>query len=135
MVIKNFLLKSAGRSIAFSLLVLVFCVIFILGCEEQSKQADFRQKSFGLSNSFYGRPNLYQRRNLPQAMRGAYYIEPVRNISRSDFTEIVKKKQLVAEEIKKGEHYVAMREAHIVQLDTFAAGLMIYIERYRIVDN
>jgi len=135
MVTQKRLSESDARLLVFSLLVLVFCVIFILGCEEQSKQADFRQSSFGLSNKFYGRPNLYQRRNLPQAMRGAYYIEPVRNISRSDFTEIMKKKQVVAEEIKKGEHYVAMREARIVQLDTFAAGLMIYIERYRIVDN
>ncbi len=135
MVTQKRLSESDARILVFSLLIFVFCVIFIFGCEEQSMQGDIALSSFGLSNSFYGRPNLYQRRNLPQAMRGAYYIEPVRNISRSDFTEIIKKKQLVAEEIKKGEHYVAMREARIVQLDTFAAGLMIYIERYRIVDN
>ncbi len=115
--------------------ILVFVLIFILGCEEQSMQGDFRQTSFGLSNQFYGRPNLYQRKNLPQAMRTAYFIEPVRNISRADLAEIIKQKQLVAEEIKKGQHYVAMRDSRIVQLDNFSAGLMIYIERYRIVDN
>lgn len=124
-----------ARILVFSLMIFAFCVIFIFGCEEQSMQADIKKSSFGLSNAFSGRPNLYQRRNLPQTMRGAYYIEPVRNISRADFKEIMKKKQLVAEEINDGQYYVAMRESRIVQLDTFAAGLMIYIERYRIVDN
>lgn len=114
---------------------LVFCIVFILGCEEQSIQADFSQSCFGLSNSFYGQPNHYQRRNIPQAIKGAYRIEPVRNISMDELKEMLKKKQLVAEEFKKGRHYVAMRDSRIVQFDTFVAGLVIVIERYRIVDN
>lgn len=134
---------------------LVFCVVFILGCEEQSMQAhgaagaaalarpvncglgqaDLNHSCFGLSNSFYGHPNHYQRRNLPQAMRGAYRIEQVKNISIIDLKEMLKKKQLVAEEFKKGERYVAMRDSRIVQFDTFVSGLVIIIERYRIVDN
>ncbi len=113
---------------------LVFCVIFIVGCEEQSKQADFSQSCFGLSNSFYGRPNRYQCRNLPQAMRGAYRIEPVKNISMMDLKEMLRKKQLVAEEFKKGERYVAMRDSRIVQFDTFVSGLVVVIERYHILD-
>ncbi len=132
---QKWLSESNARISVFFLMIFAFFVIFILGCEEQSMQSDIKQKSFGLSNAFSGQPNVYQRRNLPQAMRGAYYIEPVRNISRADFNEIMKKKQLIAEEINDGQYYVAMRDSRIVQLDTFAAGLMIYIERYRIVDN
>ncbi len=115
--------------------IIVFCVVFIFGCEEQSMQGDIGQSCFGLSNSFYGRPNHYQQRNLPQAMRGAYCIEPVKNITMTDLKEMLKKKQLVAEEFQKGERYVAMRDSRIVQFDTFVSGLVIIIERYHILDN
>jgi len=67
-------------------------------------------------------------------MRGAYRIEPVKNISMMDLKEMLRKKQLVAEKFKKGERYVAMRDSRIVQFDTFVSGLVVVIERYHILD-
>lgn len=123
--------------VLFRFVGLVFCIVFIVGCEEQSMQPNrsvVSQSSFGLDNDFYGRPNFFQKRNLPQAMRGAYSIEPVRNISMAELREMLSKKQLVAEELNEGNLYVAMRGSRIVKFDTFVAGLVIVIERYRIVD-
>lgn len=130
--------KSASCDVRIMLPIVFFSVIFLSCCSKESVRHNpggMGQSSFGISNNFYGRLTENQESKISQAMHEAYCIEPVRNISRSELKKIAQKKEFIAEELNNGEHYVAMKDLRIVQFDTFAAGLMVYVERYRIVDN
>lgn len=129
--------SSANHNIRCILPLVLSGVVLLSSCtthitSQKSKRTV--ETSFSISNSFYGRLTEEQERQVPQTMQGAFCIEPVRNISSSDLKQIAQKKQFIAEELQNGAHYVALRDLRFVQFDTFSAGLMVYIEKYRIAD-
>ena len=125
-----------GHKLAIYLLTVVFGVSFIAGCSENSmnntRQAN---SSFGISNSYKGRLPSRLEDKVPQPMHNAFWIEPVRDITATELNEITKEKQFIAEEVNNGQLYVAMRDLRMVQIDTFSTGLLVFIERYRVIDN
>lgn len=127
---------SLGRKIVIFSLITASAFFFITGCSENSVDNNRpASSSFGVSNSYDGQLTGRFEDRVPQPMQNAFWIEPVRDVTTSELNEITKKKQFVAEEVNNGQLYVATRDLRVVQIDTFSTGLLVYIERYRVVDS
>ena len=87
-------------------------------------------ESFGLANTFSGKPSEEQERTLPDALRGAFSIESLRRITSDELAAQLKNKTCVAEEVKDGKRYVALKDFRHVQFSDNVSGQMIVIERY-----
>lgn len=134
--ISHFSLVFFGRKLAIFILLATLALLFITGCSENSMDnAGPADSSFGVSNTYDGQLTGQLENRVPQPMHNAFWIEPVREITPTELNEITKKKQFIAEEVNNGQLYVAMRDLRMVQIDTFSTGLLVYIERYRVVDN
>ena len=88
--------------------------------------------SFGLPNAFSGRLTEERRSAAAGAIRNAYYVEAVRDITSADLERAAQGKDLVAEETRDGVRYVALRGTRCVHFDNGVSGQMFVIERYRI---
>jgi len=89
---------------------------------------------FGIPNDFSGHLNEAQEQELPAAVRGAYYVESVREISAADLAQMKQGKQEFAEERVRACKFVAVRGYRCVSFPGGMTGQMIVVERYRVVD-
>jgi hypothetical protein len=90
---------------------------------------------FGIPCDFSGKLKPEQERGVPLEIRGAFYVEFVRDISKTDVQKVLKDKEKVAEETRNGVKYIAVKGYRCVQFSKQVSGMMIVIERYRIADK
>jgi hypothetical protein len=90
---------------------------------------------FGISCDFSGRLTPEQERNVPPALHNAFYIKSVRDISETNLRQLLTKKKQMAEETRDGVRYVAIKDYRCVDFGKGTSGMMIVIERYRVVDK
>jgi hypothetical protein len=90
---------------------------------------------FGIPCDFSGKLKPEQEKGVPLEIRSAFYVEFVRDISEADIQQILKNKEKVAEETHNGVKYIAVKAFRCVQFSKQVSGMMIVIERYRIVDK
>jgi len=90
---------------------------------------------FGIPCDFSGKLKPEQEKGVPSELCGAFYIEFVRDISETNLQQILKNKEKVAEETHNGVKYIAVKAFRCVQFSKQVSGMMIVIERYRIVDK
>lgn len=87
---------------------------------------------FGVEVSFSGRLSKEQEAHVPVALRGAFYIESVQDITAAALERVAAAKEQVGEEVHGGVRYVALRDYRCVDFDGGVSGQMMVIERYRI---
>lgn len=90
---------------------------------------------FGIPCAFSGKLTPEQEKGVPSELYGAFSIESVRDISEAGLQQILKNKEKVAEETHNGVKYIAVKAFRCVQFSKQVSGMMIVIERYRIVDK
>jgi len=112
---------------------LVAIALFAVGCSTLPQ--DNISQCFGIPCNFSGRLSEDQERNVPQQLRGAFYVESVQDITKSTLAEKVKSQTKLAEEARDGQTYVAIRDYRCVDFGKGVSGQMIVIERYRIKGN
>lgn len=89
--------------------------------------------SFGIANSFSGKLSPEEDRKVPKTLRGAFYIESLRETSSADLAKEREFKTQVAEERRDGVRYVALEDFRHVQFSDVVSGMMTVIEPYRII--
>ena len=89
--------------------------------------------SFGLPNSFSGRLSAEQESLVPEDLRNVFHVESVREAPASVMHKSRVEGTLVAEETRNGHHFIAVRVTHCVHFSDSLSGMMIVIERYRII--
>jgi len=87
---------------------------------------------FGLPNEFSGRLTEEHRSAAAEAIRDAYYVESVQDITSAELERVAQGTDLVAEETRDGVWYVALRDIRCIHFDNGVSGQMFVIERYRI---
>ena len=120
-------------------LALVF-VVFMNSCatspaSRDSARTTSQGECFGVPYSFSGRLSPDQEARVPEALRGAFYIESVRHMTSTNFEMRAKDREIIAEETRNGERYVALRDYRCVDFGNGVSGLMIVVERYRITNG
>ena len=139
--------------------VLVMSALMVLmGCEGESaseptegsaqtpiasRRADDRESSstgpssrvFGIANDFSGKLNEEEEKAVPEPLRGAFYIESLRQVTTAELEKELKSKTLVAEENHDGNRCVALKDFRHVQFSDDVSGQMIVIERYWVIPN
>lgn len=90
---------------------------------------------FGIARDFSGKLNEKEEASVPEPLRGAFYIESAREITKTNLEKELKFKTIVAEENHDGKRYVALKDFRHVQFSDEVSGQMIVIERYLVVPN
>ena len=90
---------------------------------------------FGIANDFSGKLNEEEEKAVPEPLRGAFYIESLRQITKAELEKELRWKTLVAEEKHDGNRYVALKDFRHVQFSDDVSGQMIVIERYCVIAN
>jgi formylglycine-generating enzyme required for sulfatase activity len=90
---------------------------------------------FGIPCAFSGKLTPEQEKGVPSELCGAFRIFSVRDVSEADLQQILKNKEKVAEETHNGVKYIAVKAFRSVHFSKQVSGMMIVIERYRIVDT
>ena len=135
------------------LLLLAQACAAACGCAPPASRADLPQVSgpdlppaaspgppaacFGLAPDFSGRLNRQQEAIVPEALRGAFYVESVSDITATELSATLgnKQKEKVADELHAGTKYVALKDYRCVDFGNGVSGMMIVIERRRVVDH
>lgn len=91
--------------------------------------------SFGIANTFSGKLSEEQERTVPQALRGAFVVESLREITPAELARELESKTQVAEETRDGRRYVALQDFRCVQFSDDVSGQMIVIERYVVLSK
>lgn len=89
---------------------------------------------FGIPCSFSGKLSDKQEKAVPSELRGAFYVESVRDITPAELAEQLKHKRKVAEETSDGVTYAAVQDYRCATFPSGVSGMMIVIERYRLTD-
>jgi len=110
--------------------MLALCVVSLVASDSRSTNS-----CFGIPCDFGGKLTPEQEKGVPSELCGAFSICSVRNISEADIQQILTRKQKAAEETRGGVKYVAVRDYRCVQFSKQVSGMMIVIERYRVVDK
>ena len=121
-------MKHALRS--FGILLLFAC----MSCTSPRSDGHLHTAwtCFGLKDSFSGRLTEEQEAHVPESLRGAFHIETVQDITPAALKKLTARKERVAEEMRGGVRYVALRDYRCVHFDGGVSGQMIVIERYRV---
>ncbi len=90
---------------------------------------------FGIPCDFSGRLTPEQEKNVPRALRNAFHIDVVSNITETDLRQLLTRKKKLAEETRNGVRHVAIQDFRCVTFPNKASGMMIVIERYRVVNQ
>jgi len=112
---------------------LIAIALFEIGCCTLPRENI--SQCFGIPCNFSGRLSEDQEHNVPEQLRGAFYIESVQDITNSTLADKVKSQEKLAEETRDGQTYVAIRDYRCVEFGNGVSGQMIVIERYRIKGN
>ena len=100
-----------------------------------ANSADARAQCFGIPNDFSGKLPPEREQHIPKPLRGAFYIESVHDITTDELAERLRVNSQLAEEVRDGNTYVAVEDFRDVEFGNGVSGMMIVIERYRIVDR
>ncbi|MCX7044491.1 MAG: hypothetical protein NTX50_03255 [Candidatus Sumerlaeota bacterium] len=88
---------------------------------------------FGIPCDFSGKLTEEQEKNVPDKLRGAFHVESVSEISREELDMKLKSNEKLAEETHNGVTYVALKDFRSVHFSSGISGMMIVIERYKLV--
>jgi len=102
---------------------------------DQPDAGRFDATSFGIANTFSGKLSEEQERTVPQALRGAFVVESLREITPTELARELESKTQVAEETRDGRRYVALQDFRCVQFSDDVSGQMIVIERYVVLSK
>ena len=91
--------------------------------------------AFGIDDDFSGKLTSEQESSIPKTLRGAYYIETLRRITKRELEQALKSKELVAEETRDGKRVVAIKDYRHVQFSENLSGQMVVIERYVVTSD
>jgi hypothetical protein len=107
------------------------------GCSPSTKPASGPSGvgCFGLPADFSGRLDPREEAKVPAGLRGAFYIESVQEITSADLKSRLDGQEKVAEEAVHGIRYVALKDYRCVDFGKGVSGMMIVIERYRVLDQ
>lgn len=90
--------------------------------------------SFGIANDFSGHLTEQQEQQATPALRGAYYVESVRDIRSEELRQLKQNKEQISAETVWGHKFVALRDYRCVAFPGGVTGQMIVVERYHVVD-
>lgn len=90
---------------------------------------------FGIASDYSGKLTEEEENAVPEPLRGAFYIESMRQITTTELEKELKLKALIAEENRDGSRFVALKDFRHVQFSDEVSGQMIVIERYLVIPN
>jgi hypothetical protein len=99
---------------------------------DHEKPKETATSSFGLPNDFSGQINDKVREKLPAALRNAWYVETLKDITPEGLAERLKDREELSRESYDGQTYVAVKDTRSVHLDNGVSGMVFVIERYRL---
>ncbi len=112
------------------ILVLAWITILATGCSTSPSVKT--AQSFGLDRNFSGKLSVEQEQKVPPFMRRAFHVEAVQEITTTALGQKLKTQEKLAEEIRDGVTYVALKDYRCVHFPNAVSGMMIVIERYEI---
>lgn len=97
---------------------------------ENQTDADRVSTAFGIADDFSGKLSEEQEAAVPEAFRGAFYIESLSHMTAGQLDKELEFKTLIAEAERDGSRLVALKDLRHVQFSDEVSGQMIVIERY-----
>lgn len=118
-------------------MTLAAVLLFAGGCSSTDLNAPSHDASscFGIPCAFSGKLTAEQQKSIPSSLHGAFYIESVREINKVELSQKLKRKEKLAEEVRDGVTYVALKDFRCVKFGNGVSGMMLVVERYRIEDR
>lgn len=118
-------------------IALAAVLLFAGGCSGNHPNAPAHDTAscFGIPCEFSGKLTAEQERSIPSGLRGAFYVESLRPINKGTLAQELKHKEKLAEEVRDGATYVALKDYRCVEFGSGVSGMMIVVERYRIEDR
>ena len=90
---------------------------------------------FGIPCDFSGKLSKEDEQKASLALRNAWRVESVQDITPNDLAAKLKNQKELARETSSGETFVAIRDVRWVHADNNVSGQMIVIERYRVIGD